>query len=99
MSRLELRKKKRTVVEELSTDNEEDLGKFKRVTLTMRQRDINDLEAFVNELNREGRVDEPITKSYIVRKALRILYAQKDSVFKWYVLETYLVNIKYVVIK
>ncbi len=78
----ELRKKKRTVVEELSIDNEEDLGKFKRVTLTMRQRDVNDLEAFVNELNREGRVDEPITKSYIVRKAFRMLYAQKDSVFK-----------------
>lgn len=82
MSRLEQRKKKKTVVEELSADKEEDLGKFKRVTLTMRQRDINDLEDFVNELNRHGRVDEAITKSCIVRKALRLLYSQKDSVFK-----------------
>jgi hypothetical protein len=69
-------------VEELSTDHEEELGKFKRVTLTMRQKDINDLENFVEELNRECTVDEPISKSYIVRKALRLLYAQKNKVFK-----------------
>jgi len=82
MSRLESRKTKRTVVEELSTDKDEELGKFKRVTLTMRQKDINDLENFVEELNRECIVDEPVSKSYIVRKALRLLYAHKNKVFK-----------------
>ncbi len=83
MSRLEDRKRKKTVVEELSTESDsDDSSKFKRVTLTMRKRDIDDLDHFVDKMNKEGRVDEPITKSYIVRKALRLLYSQKDSVFK-----------------
>ena len=83
MSRLESRKNKKTVIQELSTESDKgNLGKFKRVTLTMRQRDIDDLEDFVNGLNREGRVDEPITKSLIVRKALRLLYEHKESIFK-----------------
>lgn len=78
MSRLKDRKKQKSVIEELSTDTD-DLSKFERVTYTMRRRDIEKLEDFVKQLNEEDSSEERITKSYVVRKALNLLYKNKSD--------------------
>jgi len=80
MSRLETRSKKRSVVETLSTDTE-DLSKFVKVTFTMRKRDIEELERYVKKMNEEE-IDENVTKSLVVRKALKHLYSSKKAFSK-----------------
>jgi len=67
MSRLGKRK---SVVDELSTD-QEDLSTFKRVTVTMRKQDIKDMEDYINTHK-----EEEFDKSKLIRKALRFYYKQ-----------------------
>jgi hypothetical protein len=76
--RLKNRKKKVSVVSEISSETNQNLNKSVRVTFTMPQRDINELYNFIEALNESG-TGERVTKSLVVRKALRFLYANKKS--------------------
>lgn len=73
-----LKERKKTVVQELSSQGKDDLHKAVRVTFSIPKKDSNDLGEFVDKLNKEGR-SEIVTKSLVVRKALRLLYSQEDK--------------------
>lgn len=81
MSRLEDRKKRKSVVQELATDSE-DLSKFVKVTFTLRKRDLNDLESYIKKVNEDGESEENATKSLAIRKALKLLYSNKKPFHK-----------------
>ena len=80
MSRIDKRKNL-SVVEELTTETKKP-SPFKKVTITMRHKDVQDLEAYIQRVHEENEDGEVISKSLVIRKALRLLYAQKKSFFK-----------------
>lgn len=84
MSRLENREKESSVIDELSSiiTVDDKLNKYKRVTFSMTIREEQQLDRFVEQLKKEVKTSEKITKSYIVRKALELLYSKKDKIFK-----------------
>lgn len=73
MSRLKKKKCEKTVIEELASDGE-NLSKYVRATFTMRKSDILELEEYIRNVNSLESNVENITKSLVVRQALKLLY-------------------------
>ncbi|MBF0466987.1 MAG: hypothetical protein HQK96_08485 [Nitrospirae bacterium] len=80
MSRLGERK--RSVVDEISSD-QEDMNAFTRVTFTMKKKDIQQLDDYIRRANENS--SERVTKSEMVRKALQMAY-KEDRLFTKYLL-------------
>ncbi len=82
-NRLLKRKDKKTVVSSL-TSNGDKRSEVTRLTVTVTQGDVDDLEKFVKGINESEQLSQRVSKSSVVRSALRSLYKQKNPISKLY---------------